>query len=101
MKVDHNTPVPLILESLQSNLGWKLLEERILAVRNAYNQLLITKPANTPVEEIQRLIGVMEGLNRILRDPILLEREWQAAKKAEAKRIAANQQRAETYEQAE
>lgn len=86
MKIDADTPVPLILDSLRSNMGWKVIEERISEVRDAYMLKVRMSPATTDPRELQRLMGVAEGLDRILRDPMMLEREWKAARKAQEQR---------------
>lgn len=95
MNVDANTPVPLILESLRSNMGWKVLEERISDVRDAYMQKTRLAPATTDPRELQRWMGIAEGLDRVLRDPHMLEREWKAARSAVEKKNERDRLRAE------
>lgn len=94
MKVDANTPVPLILDSLRSNMGWKVIEERVAAVRDAYMLKVRMSPATTDPRELQRWMGVAEGLDRILRDPVMLEREWKAVRKQQEKRAESERLRA-------
>lgn len=94
MNVDADTPVPLILDSLRSNMGWKVLEERLQLVRDGYNRMLITAKATEDPRQVQRWLGIMEGLDRVLRDPMMLEREWKAARQAQEKRNAAERLRA-------
>lgn len=86
MNVDANTPVPLILESLRSNMGWKVLEERISEVRDAYMLKARMADPKTDPRDLQRWMGIAEGLDRVLRDPMMLDREWRAARSAMEKK---------------
>lgn len=86
-KVTLETPVPLLIESLTGNPGWEFLKLRLLDVRDGYNRLNMTQQATTDPREVQRNIGIMIGLNRILQDPDLLEREWRAIRKKEEERV--------------
>lgn len=86
-KVTIETPVPLLIESLSGNPGWEFLKLRLLDVRDGYNRLNMTQPAITDPREVQRNIGIMIGLNRVLLDPEMLEREWRALRKREEERV--------------
>lgn len=94
LKVTADTPVPLILEALNANMGWGILRERIEGVRDAHERALLIAPPETDPRKIQRMLGIMEGLDMVLRAPMRLESDWKTAKKAEEKRQAEQRQRA-------
>jgi hypothetical protein len=78
--IDPELPIPLILGQLKELPAWKLLEERLIAVRDGRLRHLITMPADTPAQEIQRVLGFMEGLNRVLAEPDQIQKEWERAR---------------------
>jgi hypothetical protein len=93
-----DTPIPLMLEAFKANTAWALLEQRIIRIRDLkLRDLMIDTPKHTehwiedPIHTFLRrsqTTGYIEGLNRILVSPDLLEREWKEAVKT------ANRQRA-------
>jgi hypothetical protein len=80
MPVDPDLPIPLILGQLRDNTAWQLLNQRLIEVRNTYLKRLIQSPADTPAAELQRLLGFMEGLNRVLAEPDQIQKEWERAR---------------------
>lgn len=77
MPVDPELPIPLILGQLRDNTAWQLLHQRLMALRDKHLARLITMPADTPSQEIQRVLGFMEGLNRVLAEPEQIQKEWE------------------------
>lgn len=80
MPVDPDLPIPLILAQLRDNTAWQLLHQRLIGVRDAHLKRLITMPPDTPSQEIQRILGFMEGLNRVLAEPDQIQKEWERAR---------------------
>lgn len=78
--IDPDLPIPLILGQLRDLPAWKLLEQRLLEVRDARLSRLITAPADTPAQELQRQLGFMEGINRVLKEPDQIQKEWERAR---------------------
>lgn len=97
MKVTADTPVPLILDALEGNVGWKVLKERIADVRDKYMLQVRMAPPTADARELQRWLGIAEGLDRVLRDPMMLEREWKAERERLKKKAEAERLRAEDY----
>lgn len=85
--INSDTPVVLLIEALEGNLAWQLLKERVLRVRDSKNAEVYSPAGKLDYGQLQRLMGYVEGLNRIVSGPHLLEAEWKtiiATEKREA-----------------
>lgn len=93
-KISKETPIPLMVEALESSVAWVLIRERIIRMRDKKNAELFHDPDITPAKA-QRIMGYIEGLNRIVSSPHLLEQEWKAQIAGEQRAAdQANRQRA-------
>lgn len=77
--IDPEVPVSLLLDELEKNPAYQILMQRVLVVRDSYMRKLIAMPEDADLGVIQRNLGVMQGLNRILAEPDLFQRDWERA----------------------
>jgi hypothetical protein len=79
MPLSDDAPIPLILEQLQGTTGWQAIEERIKAEIERCNGDMIALTPDASAAACQRIIGQMEGLKFVLRQPQAMRARWQRA----------------------
>lgn len=84
MTVEAQT-TKLLLEELDKLYIWQEVKRRVLAARDRENALLQRERADAPAAVLQRRIGVIEGINRVLGEPDLMDRELTRAINEEKK----------------
>lgn len=82
MALDPDLPIPLILEQLRGNSAWALIVERLESLIEKRQATICSMKPGAPPEEYQRLIGQIEALRLVVKQPELLQAEWQRAHKA-------------------
>lgn len=78
--MDEDAPIELLVQELRSSLAWKLLEERLLEMRDRRVALLVTAKPSTEASELQRHLGYIEALNAIAAEPQKMEEKARKAK---------------------
>ena len=87
MTLTHDQPFELLFAELRSGLIWPEIETRLLKVRDNRLRLLVASKPETSAAELQRHIGFMEGINRVLAEPHLLQAELTRQRDAENKGV--------------
>lgn len=82
MPVDPDLPIPLILEQLRGNAAWALIVQRLEALIEKRQDTICSMKPNAEPTEYQRLIGQIEAMRMIVKQPDLLQKEWERAHKA-------------------
>lgn len=80
-KITSDVPVPLMLEQLRATSAWRLIEERLEWMIEQRETTLTSMPGDAPIGEIQRVLGQIETLRLVLKQPDRLQREWDRARR--------------------
>lgn len=92
MAIDPDTPIPLMLEQLRGTSAWRLMEERLNRIIEHRMATLVKLPGDATLAEVQRLLGQIEALKLVLREPEQLQIEWERAVKRSPTHQAARAQ---------
>lgn len=79
MPVDPDMPIPLMLEQLRATSAWRLMSERLEKLIEDRMRTLVQLPGDCSLAEVQRLLGQIEALKMVLREPKQLQIEWERA----------------------
>lgn len=82
MPLSDDAPIPLILEQMAGTLGWQAIEEKIRSEIDRCNSDLIALSPDASAAAAQRIIGQMEGLKFVLRQPASMRARWDRIQKA-------------------
>lgn len=84
-RITADIPVPLMLEQLRATSAWKLIEERLEFAVGRRLDILSAMPGDANIGEIQRVLGQIEALRLVLKQPDKLQQEWDRARRANQK----------------
>lgn len=87
--------IPLLLEQLEGNPAWQLLKSRIERELEVQRSSLETARPDIKKPEIQRMVGQIIGLKRVLAEPNMMLREWRRAVDIENQKVRAQQTNAD------
>lgn len=71
-----------MLEQLRAVPAWQLIEHRLGVLIDRRLDTLAKMPGDASLAEIQRLLGQIEALRMVTREPQQLQKEWDRAVKA-------------------
>lgn len=81
-RVTSDIPVPLMLEQLRGTAAWRLMEERLEWTLGRRIDAMSAMPGDANIGEIQRLLGQIEMLRLVLKQPEKLQQEWDKARRS-------------------
>lgn len=82
-KITSDVPVPLMLEQLRATSAWRLMEERLEFLIERRTEMLVNMPGDASLAQIQRVLGQIEAFRLILKQPKLLQQEWDKARRTQ------------------
>lgn len=81
MALDPDLPIPLILEALRGNAAWELIVKRIETLIENRQAVLCSMKPEADAREYQRIIGQIEAYRLVIKQPALLQKEWERVHK--------------------